>query len=176
MTLPHTAKLVWVRRTGYIWSRHRYRGRRESKTNPCKHPDCPIPSEKLHRQKAPSLEVWSGGSHIPLSLTNERCMSLRHQRKASSPLNRSVSHHQQVWAGVLSSGATIKAVGSTYCVPRLPTQWMYETSDWCGCRRHHSIGTRLDLQDPSHHDSRSTRPSHTQQDYSILQDIMEWSL
>jgi hypothetical protein len=35
---------------------------------------------------------------------------------------------------------------------------------------------RLDLQDPSHQDSRPTRPSHTQQDYSILQDTLEWSL
>jgi hypothetical protein len=106
-------KLVRVRRMGYIWSWHCDRGRRECKINLCKHPDCPIPSEKLHRQKAPSLGVWCGKSRIPLSLPNERCTSLQHQRKDSSSLHRSVSHHRQVWADVLSSGATVKAVGST---------------------------------------------------------------
>jgi hypothetical protein len=81
-TLSHIAKLVRDRWMSYIWSRHRDRGRRESKINSCQHPDCPIPSEKLHRQKASSLRVWSGGSHIPLSLPNERCTSLRHQKQA----------------------------------------------------------------------------------------------
>jgi hypothetical protein len=51
--------------------------------------------------------------------------------------------------------------------PYLPTQRMSKTFDWCGCQRHHSIGTWLDLQGPSHQDSRPTRLSHTQQDYSV---------
>jgi hypothetical protein len=113
MTLPHTVKLVRDKQIGYIWSRHRDRGRRESKTNSCKHPDRPILSENLHWQKVSSLGVWSRGSHIPSSLPNEWCMSLRHLRQAGSPLYQYVSHHRQVWADVISSGATVKAVRRT---------------------------------------------------------------
>jgi hypothetical protein len=113
MTLPHTAKLVWVRRMGYIWSWHCGRGRRESKTNPCKHLDYPISLEELHQQEASSLRVWSGWSRVASNLPNERCTSLRHQRKASSPLHRFISHHQQVWSNVLSSGVTVEAIGGT---------------------------------------------------------------
>jgi hypothetical protein len=39
------------------------------------------------------------------------CTSLWYQRKASSPLHRSVSYHRDVWVNVLSSGVTSKAIG-----------------------------------------------------------------
>jgi hypothetical protein len=113
MTLPYTAELVWVRRKGYLWPRYCDKGRREGEANLCKHHDYPILSKELRRQEAPPLRVWSGWSHIPSSFLNKRCMSLWHQGKASSPLHWSISYHQQVWTVILSSVATIEAIGSS---------------------------------------------------------------
>jgi hypothetical protein len=57
MTLPHTTELVRARQKGYLWSRHCDRGRRESEGNSCKHLDCPISLEELHRQEEPPLRI-----------------------------------------------------------------------------------------------------------------------
>jgi hypothetical protein len=111
MTLPHTTELVRVRRKGYLWSWHCDRGRRESEANPCKHLDFPISLEELHRQEVPPLGIWCEWSRIPSSLPNERCTSLQHKKKPNSPLHWPISYHRQVWANVLSSGATIEVSG-----------------------------------------------------------------
>jgi hypothetical protein len=175
-TLSHTTELVWVGWKGYLWSWHCDRGRRESKANPCKYLDRPISSEELHWQEVPPLGIWSGSPSIPLSLPNERCMSLWHQREASSSLHWPISYHWLVWVVILSSGATIEAIGSSQRVSRIPTQKMSEAPDWCCGSRYHPIGARLDVQGISHQDSRPIRPSHPKQDYSVLQGSMEWPL
>jgi hypothetical protein len=172
MTLPHATKLVRVGQKGYLWTRHYDRGIRECEANPIKHIDCPITSKELYRQEVSSPRIWSGWPRIPSSLPNDRCTLLRHQRKANLPLHRSVSYHQQVWVVILQSGATIKAIRSSQCVSHLPTQKMSEAPDWCCCWRYHPI----DIKGLSYQDFGPTRPNHPQQDHTVLQGSMEWSL
>jgi hypothetical protein len=50
---------------------------------------------------------------------------------------------------------------------------MSEASNQYGYRRHHTIGTEFDVQGISYQGSRPTKSSHTQEDYSVLQDPME---
>jgi hypothetical protein len=172
MTLSHTTELVWVWRKGYLWSWHCDRSEREGEANSSKHPSRPISSEELHRQETQSIGIQSRQSRIPSSLPNERCTPLRYQRKASSPLHWSVSYPWQVWANVLSSGTTSEAISGS-C---LPTQEMPEASNKCDYRRHHPIGTWAVVQGIPHQDSWPIRLSHPPQDYSVLQDPMEWAL
>jgi hypothetical protein len=70
--------------------------------------------------------IWCWWLRIPSSFTDERCMSFQYQRKASSPLHYSISHHWEVWTVVQSTGVTFEAIRSLQRVSCLPIQKMYE--------------------------------------------------
>jgi hypothetical protein len=125
-----------------LWQRPK---RRWDKSRPtC---DCTILSEELHRQKTLCLGVWSWWPCIPLSLSDEMCMSFWDQREDCPWLHWSVSYPWEVWTTSVPSGATIKIVRCAQCLPYIPTQKMSEAFD-------QRIGP--------------TRSSHTKEDYLVL--------